>query len=135
MPGSGTKLSRRKMISAPSVNQRRFLRSVALAKLARLRLAASCSACDAMMCFDPGKECGGGRMFAPAASYSDRSRPVSPQPTVGHPSTYYFDGTRRSGFRIGGLLGGGQGRALLGGGFPGGGTALDQFRSERRTSE
>ena len=48
MPGSGTKLSRRKMISAPSVNQSRFLRSVALAKLARLIVEAICSAVDAM---------------------------------------------------------------------------------------
>src|SRR3546814_15697263 len=129
MPGSGTKLSRRKMISAPSVNQRRFLRSVALAKLARLRLAASCSACDAMMCFDPGKECGGGRMFALAASYSDRSRPVSPQPPAGHPSTYYFYGTRRSGFLLSYLIACGPVRAPLGRGFPGGVHAPEQLGS------
>ncbi len=48
MPGIGTKLSRRKMISAPRVNQSRFLRSVALAKLARLIVDAMFSAVDAM---------------------------------------------------------------------------------------
>ena len=36
------------MTSAPSVNQSRFLRSLALAKFARLRLEAICSAADAI---------------------------------------------------------------------------------------
>jgi hypothetical protein len=48
MPGSGTKLSSRKMTSAPSVNQSRFLRSLALAKFARLKLDAICSAAVAI---------------------------------------------------------------------------------------
>ena len=47
-PGIGTNDSKRNRISAPSVNHRRFLSSVALAKLARLMLAASCSAADAI---------------------------------------------------------------------------------------
>src|SRR5215213_2633790 len=49
IPGSGTKLSSRKTIRAPRVNHRRFLRSVALAKFARLRLEAMDSAADAML--------------------------------------------------------------------------------------
>src|ERR1051325_4772344 len=48
IPGSGTNESRRKTTRAPRVNQRRFLRSVAFAKFARLRLEAICSAADAM---------------------------------------------------------------------------------------
>src|SRR4051794_18910169 len=50
MPGSGTKESSRNTTKAPRVNQRRFLRSVAFAKFARLRLEAICSAADAIRC-------------------------------------------------------------------------------------
>ena len=48
MPGNGTNESSRKTTSAPSVNHSLFLRSVALAKFAKLRLAAICSAADAI---------------------------------------------------------------------------------------
>ena len=48
-PGSGTKLMNRKTISAPTVNQIRFCRSVAFEKFARLRLLAMLSARDAMI--------------------------------------------------------------------------------------
>src|SRR5690606_31802407 len=47
-PGSGTKLRKRNTISAPIVNQIRWRSSVALEKLARLRLLAILSARDAM---------------------------------------------------------------------------------------
>ena len=47
-PGSGTKLRKRNTISAPMVNQMRCLSSVALQKLARLRLLAMLSARDAI---------------------------------------------------------------------------------------
>ena len=49
MPGIGTKLRNRNTINAPSVNHKRFLRSVALLNFARLRLDASWSALDAMV--------------------------------------------------------------------------------------
>src|SRR4051812_7903772 len=48
IPGSGTKESSRNTTKAPRVNQRRFLRSVAFAKFARLRLEAIRSAADAI---------------------------------------------------------------------------------------
>jgi hypothetical protein len=48
IPGSGTKLRNRKTISAPTVNQMRFLSSVAFEKLAKLMLLAILSARDAI---------------------------------------------------------------------------------------
>ncbi len=48
MPGMGTNDSNRNRTSAASVNHRRFLSSVALAKLASEILAANCSAADAI---------------------------------------------------------------------------------------
>ena len=48
MPGMGTNDRKRNRTSAPNVNHRRFLSSVALEKPARLILAASCSAADAI---------------------------------------------------------------------------------------
>src|SRR6478735_2900011 len=48
IPGIGTKLMKRNTISAPTVNQMRCLSSVALEKLARLRLLAILSERDAI---------------------------------------------------------------------------------------
>src|SRR5512139_2085364 len=98
MPGSGTKLRKRKMISAPSVNQRRFLRSVAFEKFERLKLAAICSAADAIVHRDPGKGTGGGTAVRPPAiSYNVRFRLVSLQPSAGCSG-------RRFGAALGGAL-------------------------------
>ena len=48
MPGMGTNDSKRNRTSAPSVNHKRVLSSVALEKLASEILAANCSAADAI---------------------------------------------------------------------------------------
>src|SRR5581483_3179216 len=74
MPGSGTKDSRRKTINAPMVNHSRFFRSVALAKFARLILAAICSAADAMV--DQGPDDEWVPSAAAMASYSEQHRLV-----------------------------------------------------------
>src|SRR4051812_20709953 len=88
MPGSGTNESSRNTTRAPRVNQRRFLRSVAFAKLARLRLEAICSAADAMGVVFLGKTKGGGSSLAPAASYRDRLRFVSLRPACARGSVF-----------------------------------------------
>src|SRR3954447_23637059 len=82
MPGTGTNDSSRNRISAPRVNHSRFLSSVALAKLARLMLEASCSAADAIVFDNPlgsaahiGRACG-------IASVAKQSTCVSPDRLV-----------------------------------------------------
>src|SRR5690348_7420144 len=57
MPGTGTNDRRRNRISAPMVNHRRFLSSVAFWKFANVMLEARCSAADAIR-YDSSKRCG-----------------------------------------------------------------------------
>jgi hypothetical protein len=56
-PGSGTKLSMRKIISAPSVNQMRFFKSSALPNFEKLMPDAIWSARDAMIILSLIPEC------------------------------------------------------------------------------
>src|SRR6185437_1223080 len=66
MPGSGTKLSNRKTTSAPIVNHRRFLRSLARPSFARLRPALQDSALLAMVIdLDRERSAGGAKRPGP----------------------------------------------------------------------
>src|ERR1700761_3597329 len=120
MPGSGTKLSRRKTTSAPIVNHSRFLRSVACANLLRLRPAAAWLAADAMGNQNPRKRKRRVASLRPPPPYKHLSGLSKPYAVFGPKDSSRLDRREAA------LLAIGVADAfLLGGGLLGGRNPLD----------